>query len=180
MWEAPLKALSGYLPPMSTQDFVIGADASAPGAPASDGPQLSLPHGLSGYFSLEEGLEAAKAQGKPVFVDITGHGCVNCREMEARVWSDPSVLERLRNNFVIVALYTDDKTRLPEQQWLTTPGGRQLKTVGSVNAQIARSRFEVNAQPNYLLLSAEGKVLAGPRGYNLSVPGFVEFLDSVL
>ncbi|MBO7396967.1 MAG: thioredoxin family protein [Bacteroidales bacterium] len=180
MWGAPLKALSGYLPPMSTQDFVIGADASAPGDPVSDGPQLSLPHGLSGYFSLEEGLEAAKAQGKPVFVDITGHGCVNCREMEARVWSDPSVLERLRNNFVIVALYTDDKTRLPEQQWLTTPGGRQLKTVGSVNAQIARSRFEVNAQPNYLLLSPEGKVLAGPRGYNLSVPGFVEFLDSVL
>ena len=183
MWGAPLKALSGYLPPIETQDFVIGAAAPAVQPPAQDGREtygLTLPHGLQGYFRLEDGLEAAKAQGKPLFVDITGHGCVNCREMEARVWSDPEVLRRLRDNFVIVALYTDDKTRLPESEWLTTPAGKVLKSIGSVNSFIARSRFDVNAQPNYLILDADGNVLAGPRPYNLSVPAYIEFLDSAL
>jgi thiol:disulfide interchange protein DsbD len=140
---------------------------------------LKIAHNLPGFFTLEEGLAAAKASGKPVFVDVTGHGCTNCREMEARVWSDPEVLRRLRDNFEIVALYTDDKQRLPENEWLTTPAGKTLKTLGSVNSYIARTRFEVNAQPNYLILSPEGEILAGPRGYNLSIPGFIAFLDNV-
>ena len=185
MFGAPLKALSGYLPPIETQDFVIanyaegqtaGAVSEAPSGSNSYG--LKIAHNLPGYFTLEEGLAAAKASGKPVFVDVTGHGCTNCREMEARVWSDPEVLRRLREDFEIVALYTDDKLKLPEREWLVTPAGKTLKTLGSVNSYIARSRFNVNAQPNYLILSPEGDVLAGPRGYNLSIPGFIDFLDS--
>ena len=184
MFGAPLKALSGYLPPIETQDFVIanyaeGQVAGASGTPVEGNRYgLKIAHNLPGYFTLEEGLAAAKVSGKHVFVDVTGHGCTNCREMEARVWSDPEVLSRLRDNFEIVALYTDDKQRLPESEWFTTSSGKTLKTLGSVNSYIARSRFEVNAQPNYLILSPEGEILAGPRGYNLSIPGFIEFLDS--
>ena len=186
MFGAPLKALSGYLPPISTQDFIIANYAEGQGqvVPTADLAKdnnrygLTIAHNLPGYFTLEEGLAAAKESGKPVFVDVTGHGCTNCREMEARVWSDPEVLQRLRDNFEIVALYTDDKQKLPENEWFTTPAGKTLKTLGSVNSYIARTRFEVNAQPNYLILSPEGEILAGPRGYNLSIPGFIEFLDS--
>ena len=187
MFGAPLKALSGYLPPIETQDFVIanyaegqvaGTAAATPAAGNRYG--LKIAHNLPGYFTLDEGLAAAKESGKPVFVDVTGHGCTNCREMEARVWSDPEVLRRLRDNFEIVALYTDDKQKLPEREWFTTPAGKTLKTLGSVNAYVARTRFEVNAQPNYLILSPDGEILAGPRGYNLSIPGFIEFLDSAL
>ena len=179
MWGAPLKALSGYLPPIQTQDFVLGTYAPPVGVvepktvalPETSG--VSLPHGLTGYDNLEDGIAAAAAQGKKVFVDITGHGCVNCREMEARVWSDPRVLERLRRDYVIVSLYVDDKTPLPEDKWVTTPEGKVLKDVGRVNLE----RFGVNAQPNYFILDAEGNTLKGPRGYNLSTDGFVEFLD---
>ncbi len=185
MFGAPLKALSGYLPPIETQDFVIanyaeGQSAAPVAGNSAQGSKygLKIAHNLPGYFTLEEGLAASKVSGKPVFVDVTGHGCTNCREMEARVWSDPEVLRRLRDGFEIVALYTDDKQTLPKEEWLVTPAGKTLKTLGSVNSYIARTRFEVNAQPNYLILSPEGKVLAGPRGYNLSIPGFIEFLDS--
>lgn len=178
MFGAPLKALSGYLPPISTQDFVIGAGSSAQASSTKESKyDLHLPHGLQGYFNLEEGLEAAKAEGKPVFVDITGHGCVNCREMEARVWSDPKVLDILSNKYVIVALYTDDKQKLDKEDWITTESGDVLKTLGRANSYIARTRFGVNAQPNYVLLSPDGKQLAPVRGYNLNVQEFVDFLN---
>ncbi len=181
MWGAPLKALSGYLPPLQTQDFVLGsAPASSPvilsEAKNLTGSEVSLPHGLTGYSKLEDGLAAAKESGKKVFVDITGHGCVNCREMEARVWSAPQVLQKLRNDYVIVSLYVDDKTRLPEDRWLTTESGKVLKDVGRVNSHLVLKRFGVNSQPNYFLLDAEGNTLRGPRGYNLDVDAFVDFL----
>ena len=177
MWGAPLKALSGYLPPMETQDFVLGRYAE-PSVPESGLPSgtISLPHSLSGYTSLDKALEEASEQGKKVFVDISGHGCVNCREMEARVWSDPEVLERLREDFVILALYVDDKTRLPESQWITTSSGKVLKDIGRVNSQLVYERFGVNSQPNYLILDPEGNILAGPYSYNLSVSDFLNFL----
>ncbi len=182
MWGAPLKALSGYLPPIETQDFVLDryAPALVEEVPAADAQLLSLPHGLSGYDTIEAALEAAREQGKPVFVDITGHGCVNCREMEARVWSDPQVRQILHDDYVIAVLYMDDKTKLPESRWVTTEGGKVLKDVGRVNSHIAQTRFGVNAQPNYALLSPEGEQLVPVRGYDLSVPGFVEFLRSGL
>ena len=184
MWGAPLKALSGYLPPLETQDFVLGSfqtvgpeKADSPATLNIYGSEVSLPHGLTGYSNLEDGIAAAKEQGKKVFVDITGHGCVNCREMEARVWSDPRVLQRLRDNYVIVSLYVDDKTKLPESQWVTTDTGKVLKDVGRVNSYLVLERFGVNAQPNYFLLDGEGSILAGPRGYNLDTDAFVKFLD---
>lgn len=179
MWGAPLKALSGYLPPLETQDFVLGRGVEA----SEQVPQkydLRMPLGLDGYFTLEEGLEASRRQGKPVFVDITGHGCVNCREMEQRVWSDPRVLQILRDRYVLVALYTDDKTKLDKADWVTLPNGNVLKDLGRVNSYFVRERFGVNAQPNYALLDSAGELLAPVRGYNLDVDAFVEFLEGGL
>ena len=189
MFGAPLKALSGYLPPISTQDFVLGAvNASSPGNEEDERTTslygekygLHLPLGLDGYFTIEEGLAAAKASGKPVFVDVTGHGCVNCREMEARVWSDPRVLELLSKKFVVVALYVDDKTKLDEADWVHAANGDVYKEIGRANAYIARTRFEVNSQPNYILLDSDGSQLAPARGYNLDVQGFIDFLNVAL
>ena len=180
MWGAPLKALSGYLPPLETQDFVLRPGAAVqPSQPTLDltSSQVSLVHGLTGYSNLDDGIAAAAAEGKKVFVDITGHGCVNCREMEARVWSAPEVLKRLKEDYVIVSLYVDDKTKLPESKWVTTADGKVLKDVGRVNSRIVLDRFGVNSQPNYFILDGQGKTLAGPRGYNLDIDGFVQFLD---
>ena len=180
MWGAPLKALSGYLPPLETQDFVLGSSPASPvilsEAKNLPGSEVSLPHGLTGYSKLEDGLAVAKEQGKKVFVDISGHGCVNCREMEARVWSDPRVLQKLQQDYVIVSLYVDDKTKLPESEWVTTDKGKVLKDVGRVNSHLVLERFGVNSQPNYFLLDGDGTILRGPRGYNLDTDAFVDFL----
>ncbi len=181
MFGAPLKALSGYLPPIETQDFIMGSNPSQQVVSieeASKGEKLPL--GLTGYHSMEDGYAAAKASGKPVFLDISGLACVNCREMEQRVWSDPKVLSMLKNDFVIVVLYTDDKTKLPESEWVTTSSGKVLKDRGRVNAWFVRENFGVSAQPNYVLLSPDGKQLAPIRGYNTDIDGFVEFLNSGL
>ena len=185
MWGAPLKALSGYMPPITTQDFVIGQNSGtsqAGGAVVTDSKYgLHLPLGLHGYFDLEEGLEAAKKAGKPVFVDVTGHGCVNCREMESRVWSDPQVFKMLNEDYVIVALYSDDKQKLDKEDWVTdAENGTVYKDLGRANSYTARTLWNVNAQPNYILLSPEGEMLAPVRGYDLSIDGFVEFLQSGL
>ena len=183
MWGAPLKALSGYLPPLSSHDFVLGQQTAAPASGTTSninapkyGDFLHLPHGLKGFFDMEEAEAYAEKVGKPIFIDFTGHGCVNCREMEARVWADPTVQQILRDEYVIVALYTDDKMPLPESDWVTTDAGKVLKTLGKVNANYALTRFGVNAQPYYVLQGKGGKILGEPRGYDLSVEGFVEFL----
>lgn len=181
MFGAPLKALSGYLPPIETQDFIMGGNASQQVVSIEEATKgEKLPLGLTGYHSMEEGYAAAKASGKPVFLDISGLACVNCREMEQRVWSDPKVLSMLKNDFVIVVLYTDDKTKLPESEWVTTSSGKVLKDRGRVNAWFVRENFGVSAQPNYVLLSPDGKQLAPIRGYNTDIDGFVEFLNSGL
>ena len=181
MWGAPLSALSGYLPPLSSQDFVIGQASHSTSATTIDTSRkysdfLKLPHGLQGFFDLEEAEAYAAEVGKPIFLDFTGHGCVNCREMEARVWSDPAVLDILRNEYVICALYTDDKMELPESDWVTTSNGRTLTSLGKINAHYALTRFNVNAQPYYVLQGANGEVLGEPRGYNLDVEAFATFL----
>lgn len=181
MFGAPLKALSGYLPPIETQDFLMGSNPSQQVVSIEEATKgEKLPLGLTGYHSMEEGYAAAKASGKPVFLDISGLACVNCREMEQRVWSDPKVLSMLKNDFVIVVLYTDDKTKLPESEWVTTSSGKVLKDRGRVNAWFVRENFGVSAQPNYVLLSPDGKQLAPIRGYNTDIDGFVEFLNSGL
>lgn len=184
MWGAPLKALSGYLPPITTQEFVI-TNNPAPVVAQDNGeivkPKYSeflhLPHNLVGFFDYDEALAYSKKVGKPLFVDFTGHGCVNCREMEMRVWSDPRVLNLLREKFVIVALYADDKKVVDREDWVTLDDGKVLKTLGKINSEFARRKFNVNAQPFYAILGPDEEPIA-TRGYNLDVEGFIEFLET--
>ena len=161
---------------MGSGSATAAEHTATPSTGVKYGDVLELPLGLDGFFDLEEAEAYAKQVDKPLFIDFTGHGCVNCREMEARVWSDPRVLDILRNEYVVVALYTDDKMSLPESDWVTTESGKVLKSLGKVNANYALTRFGVNAQPYYVLQGKNGKVLGEPRGYDLSVEGFVEFL----
>ncbi len=185
MWGAPLTALSGYMPPMQSQDFVLtqgGAvaqssedDAAVAGVKYGD--KLELPHGLQGFFDMAQAEAYAAEVGKPLFVDFTGHGCVNCREMEARVWSDERVLKLLREEYVVVALYADDKLKVDEADWVTTDAGKVLKTLGKINSYYALKNYGVNAQPYYVLQGASGEQLVEPRGYDLDVEAFVDFLQ---
>lgn len=208
MFGAPLKALAGYFPPQETIDFDINRivrdnvkQISVSGETAAvktkseacEAPKyadfLHLAHGLDGYFDYEQALKCAQAQNKPLFIDFTGHGCVNCREMEQTVWSDPRVLDMLRNDFVVVALYVDDKTTLPENEWYVSEyDGKKKKTLGKKNADFQIKKFDSNAQPNYILLDSRGgnddnlkqHVLAPARGHNLDKDAFVNFLKQGL
>ena len=189
MWGAPLKALSGYLPPLETQDFILGQQGPATSAPTQSKPAdlarkysdfLSLPHGMDGYFDIDEAKAAARAQNKPLFVDVTGHGCVNCREMEAKVLSDRRVLSTLGEDFVICALYADDKKTLDKRDWVTTESGKVLKTLGKVNSHYALKTWGVNSQPCYIIIAPDGQLLAGPRGYDLDVQAYLDFLSEGL
>lgn len=183
LWGAPLKALAGYLPPMYTHDFNLARDQARADALAGCEPPryadfLHLPHGLSGYFEYKQALACAREQKKPLFIDFTGHGCTNCREMEAVVWSDPKVLQTLREDFVIVALYVDDKTELPENEWyISSHDGKQKKTIGRQNADLQIRNLDNNAQPFYVLVGADERVLAWPYGYNRDPGQFLEFLE---
>ena len=210
MWGAPLKALSGYLPPQQTMDFdlnrinqenadkvisyvdakmanaAVRADQleksveTVEAAVLCEEPKYAeifhLPHGLKGYYDYDQALACAKAQNKPIYIDFTGHGCVNCREMEANVWSDPRVLEMLRNDYVIVALYVDDKTKLPKEEWIIGADGKEKKSIGRVNADFQISKFNTNAQPYYCLMGHNGELLVDPRAYDLDKDAFVNFL----
>ncbi|MEJ8803235.1 protein-disulfide reductase DsbD family protein [Pontibacter sp. H249] len=192
MFGAPLKALSGYLPPQTTQDFDInkiirqntGGTAVASAAnQLCEQPKyadfLHLPHGLQGYFDLEQAKKCAAEQGKPIFIDFTGHGCVNCREMEQNVWSDPEVLKRLREDYVIAALYVDDRTELAEsEKYISAYDGKEKATIGKKYADYQITKFNVNAQPYYVLMDENENVLVKPTAYDLDVDNFVEFLDA--
>ncbi|QMW01886.1 protein-disulfide reductase DsbD family protein [Spirosoma foliorum] len=188
LWGAPLKALSGYLPPETSQDFNLhgkfsnGAQQSpglAGSGPIRHADLFHLPHGLQGFFDYKQALAYSKKVNKPVFIDFTGHGCVNCREMEARVWSDPAVLSRLQNDFVVLALYVDDKTDLPEAEWYTSTYDQKVKkTIGSQNADLQITKYNNNAQPHYCLVNSDGKLLVAPKNYDRDIANFVAFLDS--
>lgn len=183
LWGAPLKSLSGFLPPMSTHNFNLYQKEA--GGNTCEDPlhtdKLKWEHGLKGYFDYEQALSCAKEQGKPIFIDFTGHGCVNCREMEQRVWSDPEVLKRLSEDFVLVALYVDDRTKLPENQWYKSSyDGKTKKTIGQQNADFQIIRFNNNAQPFYVILNPDEELLISPRAYDLDISAFVDFLDKAL
>lgn len=197
MFGAPLKAMSGYMPPMETHDFDLrgvirdeiklngGTGAAAQTSSLDETPKyadfLHLPHGLEGFFDYEQGMAYAKRVNKPVFIDFTGHGCVNCREMEANVWSDPKVLQLLRDDYVVIALYVDDKKELPESEWVTSErDGKVKKTIGKKYADFQIARFGVNAQPYYVLLDHDGKELTQSKAYDLNVDNFVNFLSEGL
>lgn len=205
MWGAPLKALAGYLPPQTTLDFdterivrenvemgfemnastvAVSTVQTAANSELCEDPKyaefLHLPHGIKGYYDYDQAKECAKAQNKPLFIDFTGHGCVNCREMESVVWKDPRVLKRLKQEFVVVALYVDDKViKIPESDWkISSYNGKSLKTLGKLNADFQITTYGTNAQPYYCLLDDEGELLVEPKAYDLSVESFVEFLDA--
>lgn len=190
MWGAPLKALSGYIPPMTTQDFDMARIArensqgtlDPKASSLCDTPKysefLKLPHGIEGYFDYEQALACAKKQNKPVFIDFTGHGCANCRKMEENVWVDPRVLERLKKDFVVVSLYVDDKTELPESEWVTASDGKIKKTIGAKYSYFQETKFKANSQPQYIIVDAEGNQIGESRFFDLDKDKFVQFLES--
>ena len=189
MWGAPLKALSGYLPPQQTLDFNLNKTITYVDSQIESdiceepkyGDILELPHDLSGYFDYDQALSCARAQDKPVFVDFTGHGCNNCREMENSVWSDPEVLKMLRDEYVVVALYVDDKTEMAEEDWtVSEKNGKVKKTIGSKNIDFQETRFGANAQPYYVLLDNDGDMLMIPRSYSKDKAAFLSFLKKGL
>jgi len=197
MFGAPLKMLSGWLPPQTTQDFDVRAIVREEVGNASlssdkgdndelcDKPKfsdfLTLPHGLKGYFDYDQGMACAKQKNKPIFLDFTGHGCVNCRKMEENVWSDPRVLKLLKEKFIIVTLYVDDKKDLPESEWITSKyDGQVKKTIGKKYADFEISRFNINAQPYNVLLDDKGDTLGKPMGYNSDPEVFISFLENGL
>ena len=164
LWGAPLKAISAFAPPMSTQDFNLQKTVTE-----------------AKYKDYEQGMAAAKADHKPVIIDFTGFGCVNCRKMEAAVWSDPQVADILNNKYILISLYVDDKTPLTSPIEVEENGQkRTLSTVGDKWSYLQRAKFGANAQPFYVLLNEEGHPLAGSRSYDEDIQGYIEFLNKGL
>jgi thiol:disulfide interchange protein len=187
LFGAPLKGLSGLLPPMQTQDFVLGGEntssnqhgGAAANASIKHADFLHLPHGLTGYFDYKQALEESKKQGKPIFIDFTGHACVNCRKMEEYVWAKPEVLKRLQNDFIIVSLYADERKELPESEWYTSKrDGKVKKTIGEQNQDLQISRYNFSAQPQYVVIDGNENQLSGPNFFDTDEQKFIDFLDS--
>ncbi len=177
MFGAPLRGLSGWLPPEQTQDFYLTNNGTATANIEPSNGKIRLPEGLEGYSNYEKALAESKQTGKPVFIDFTGKNCANCRKMEANVWPDPKVLTQLKNDYIIVSLYVDDKTELPEnEQYISKYDNKQKTTIGQKNADLQITKFNNNAQPYYCLVNADGTLLAKPVGYT-SVDEFAAFLD---
>ncbi len=187
MFGAPLKALAGYLPPQNTIDFDLSTFSSGDFLNVTSKEKrtakysdfLHMPYGLTGYFDKEEALAASNRENKPILLDFTGHGCVNCREMEANVWSDPNVLKLIRENFIVLSLYVDDKTKLPEEDWIISEyDGKTKKTLGKINADYQISKYKVNAQPYYVIMDSNENMLVEPRAYDLNINKYLNFLES--
>ena len=194
LFGAPLTSISSLIPPQKAHSI----DFSSKSQEYKENPvnstyfnfdnneikyadKFNLPFGLKGFFDYEQGMEYAKKVNRPVMLDFKGHTCSNCKKMEAKVWSDLKVLKRLKDEFVIIALYVDDKTKLDESEWITsTYDGKVKKTLGKKNADFQISWFNVNTQPYYVLMDTEGEILNKPRAYNLNIDEFVDFLDAGL
>ncbi len=185
LWGAPLKSISAFLPPMSTQDFVMTA-GSTPAATHNSGTHkysdiFHAPLGLDVFFDYDEGLAYAKKVNKPVFIDFTGHACVNCRKMEASVWPDKEVLSKLSNDYVVIQLYVDDKTDLAAaEQTVSKYSGKEIETIGNKWSDLQASRFNANSQPFYVLLDTKGDLLVQPKGADYDPTSFVGYLNSGL
>ena len=191
MFGAPLKAISGWLPPMPTQDFDISKivrdeTATFSGAFSSAdemeqpryADKLHLPHGIFGYFDLDQALRVAKKVQRPVFIDFTGHGCVNCRNVESAVWEDPRVRAKFAQDFIVVAQYVDDKViqLLPEDQILDH-NGTPITMLGKKAMFYEQNHYKENSQPCYFIVDVDGSILTGPLYYELNVDNYLKFLD---
>lgn len=196
LWGAPLKILSGFIPPATTQEFNLeelkyrldnlsASGTATMGQSTARPPQkyidkLHVPFGLKAYFDLEEGMAAAKALNKPVMLDFTGHSCANCRKMEEQVWRNPEVLKRMKENFVLISLYVDESTELPDAEQFTNAKGEKISTVGEKNLDYEITKFGFNAQPLYMFLNLDGKPLSDVKyGYDSDVQKFISHLDAV-
>jgi len=186
-----LKRVAPLLPPKSESMIDLTREAVQPAAPVAAQPAIEacvpgkytdlfhMPHGLTGFYDLEEGLACAAATGKPVLIDFKGHFCSNCKKMEASVWSDPEVLAMLMDEFVIVALYTDDRTRLPESEWYTSPeDGKVKKTIGQQNVDYEIRNFRTNTIPLYVIMDPDGNVAGNPKGTDLDVQSYLNWLNA--
>ena len=164
LWGAPCKAISAFAPPINTQDFNLNTKTVE-----------------AHYHSYEEGMAAAKAQGKPVLIDFTGFGCVNCRKMEAAVWTDPTVADMLNNQYVLISLYVDDKTPLAEPVEVSLNGQQQtLRTVGDKWSYLQASKFGANAQPYYIAIDNDGRPLNHAYGFKEDVAAYIDYLQQGL
>lgn len=194
LFGSPLKGLSSMLPSPGSSELnlseTISGSNPAPSiqfSAVSSDEQCSvakyeeifdMPLGLKGYYDYKQGLACARMLGKPVLLDFKGHACANCKLMEAKVWSDPEVLQRLRENFVIVSLYADDRTILPENEWITSSvDGKVKKTIGKVNEDLEISMFKTNALPLYVITDHDGNVLNTPMPSNMNIKEFKSWLD---
>ena len=183
LWGAPLKAINAWLPPVSTQEFDLYSKQFTSTAPVESATKkyanlFHAPYGLNAYYDYEEGLAAAKQQNKPVLLDFTGWSCTNCRKMEARVWADAEVLKRLKNDYILISLYVDDKTALAEnEKYISTFSGKTIKTLGQKWSDFQASTFGTNSQPYYVLVDIEGKQLVAPQAFNLDINNYIRFLD---
>ena len=190
LWGAPLKAVSAFLPPMSTQDFdlsVIGEIGNTPNIVATDlTPHkyvdlFDKPKGFHPFFDYDEAVAAAKQAHKPVMIDFTGHACVNCRKMEANVWTDPQVHQRINGDYILLQLYVDDKTDLAAGDRMTTSSGRELTTIGAKWSYLQTWKFGANSQPYYVLMDPNtGQPLVPPQGANYDPGEYLKYLDSGL
>lgn len=187
LWGAPLKAVSSLVPPLSTQDFVIGDGTSIASKEHEIKSRkysdfLHIPHNIDGFFDYEEALYYAKTVNKPLFLDFTGHGCVNCREMEAKVWSDSRVLKKLKEDYIVVSLYTDDKTALPEAEHFESDVlKRKVTTIGLKFQHLQASKFQTISQPYYVLLDLQERELVSPPiGVEYDIEKYLAYLDKGL
>ncbi len=187
MWGAPLTSISSFAPSITTQVFNInhpGQNTSVISGSQNtqDLSSYKTKEGISGlvkFLDYEEGIEYARKTGKPVFLDFTGHGCANCKKMEASVWSDLQVVQRLRDEYVIISLYIDDRNEIPrEKQYVSEFSGKRIRNIGNKWSDFQARRFGVNSQPYYVLLDHQEKQLAKPYSFNTNVEQFIQFLDS--
>ena len=183
LWGAPLKSISAWLPPQTSQDFDLYTPTLLPANHPTKvdkkyGDKFKAPHNLDVFFDYDQALAFAKEVNKPLFIDFTGHSCVNCRKMEAVVWSNPEVLKRLNNDYVLLSLYVDDKTDLPvSEQYISKLSNRKIKTLGNKWSDLQATRFNTNSQPYYVIINNEEKVLISPQGFNLDIKNYIDFLD---